>query len=427
MAYYADAIKETGEKIIMKEYIFNLETTKIELHFEKSEYDALTPEQKSLLKHNFLWSNKGKCWVSRCKEGNLWRAKEAAKKLGFTEEVRQGERLSYGEQIERQTERAEDRADRYEGYAANADKRAEQLQKPLNDMHGDNAFFTQPNINSSAGRAFRNYRDKLYARHQKGFDEYRKSDYFKGKAETARDTASGEKFKDKGYLDRRIKECRAEISKRQKNIISYEEKLFVLDKGEQLKKYNGEPYTADELITWIERELELIEVAIDKQGYLQNCLDELGGLAFSKDNIEIGYTVAVNHSVAEVIGKGPQNITYKILTGGAAGMTLTASYAEIKKIISADKKAAEIHPFEVGETFTVTKRIYDIPNSFKSRKEEITYEIVKKSNATIQLKETGADNKPITRKPHKCFNGLWTFSIDGNLGNSFYKESAETP
>jgi hypothetical protein len=150
-------------------------------------------------------------------------------------------------------------------------------------------------------------------------------------------------------------------------------------------------------------------------------------LAFSKDNIEIGYTVAVNHSVAEVIGKGPQNITYKILTGGAAGMTLTASYAEIKKIISADKKAAEIHPFEVGETFTVTKRIYDIPNSFKSRKEEITYEIVKKSDATIQLKEAGADNKPITRKPHKCFNGLWTFSIDGNLGNSFYKESAETP
>jgi len=81
LAYQADTIKETGEKIIMKEYIFNLETTKIELHFEKSEYDALTPEQKSLLKHNFLWSNKGKCWVSRCKEGNLWRAKEAAKKI----------------------------------------------------------------------------------------------------------------------------------------------------------------------------------------------------------------------------------------------------------------------------------------------------------------------------------------------------------
>ena len=34
----------------MKQYIFNLETTKIELHFEKSEYNALTAEQKADLK-----------------------------------------------------------------------------------------------------------------------------------------------------------------------------------------------------------------------------------------------------------------------------------------------------------------------------------------------------------------------------------------
>ena len=45
----------------MKEYIFNLETTKIELHFEKSEYDALPVEQKALLKRNFLWSRTGQC------------------------------------------------------------------------------------------------------------------------------------------------------------------------------------------------------------------------------------------------------------------------------------------------------------------------------------------------------------------------------
>lgn len=55
--------------------IFNLETTKIELHFDKAEYDALTDEQKREIKSAFLWSNKGKCWVSRAKEPNLWRAK----------------------------------------------------------------------------------------------------------------------------------------------------------------------------------------------------------------------------------------------------------------------------------------------------------------------------------------------------------------
>lgn len=51
----------------MNSYIFNLETTKIELHFDKAEYDALTDEQKKEIKSNFLWSNRGKCWVSRAK------------------------------------------------------------------------------------------------------------------------------------------------------------------------------------------------------------------------------------------------------------------------------------------------------------------------------------------------------------------------
>ena len=101
----------------MRQYIFNLETTKIELHFEKSEYNALTAEQKADLKSSFLWSRSRGCWVSRAKEPNLAWAKRIAAKLGFTEEQRQGERLSFSEQVERQAERAERRAERYEQYA----------------------------------------------------------------------------------------------------------------------------------------------------------------------------------------------------------------------------------------------------------------------------------------------------------------------
>ena len=61
-----------------RHYIFNLESTKIELHFDKSEYAAMTDEQKRELKGAFLFSGKGKCWVSRAKEPNLWRAKQVA-------------------------------------------------------------------------------------------------------------------------------------------------------------------------------------------------------------------------------------------------------------------------------------------------------------------------------------------------------------
>lgn len=404
-----------------RHYIFNLETTKIELHFDKAEYDALPDEQKREIKSAFLFSGKGKCWVSRAKEPNLWRAKQVAAKLGFTAEQREGERLTYGEQLDRQAERAEARADRYEGYAANAAKRGEQLQKPLNAMHGDIAFFTQPNINSSAGRAFTNYRDRLYARYNSGFEEYRKSDYFRGRAQTARETASNAQFSDPAYLDRRIKECKKDIRAREKNVAHYEDTLTAIENGAEKKNYRGEIITADKVTSAIERELELIEKAMDKQGYLENCLDDLGGIRFSKDNIKVGYIVSVKHvEQAEIIGVGPVNVGYKILTGGAAGMTLTATYAEIKEIIKAEEKKAEVHPFQVGERFTAVSRdygngIHDVKTT------EIVYEIIKASDTTIRLKPLDTDGKAITRKPVKTYSGSWRFSIDDAHGNTFYK------
>ena len=397
------------------------------MHFEKSEYVALSDQQKSELKSAFLWSNKGKCWVSRAKEPNLYRAKQVAKKLGFTEEQREGERLSYAEQLERQADRAGERADRYEQYAENATQRGNQMQKPIKDMRGDIAFFTQPIISGHSGsQAFGNRRRKMFDLYEKGFVEYRKSEYFLGRAETARETAAASKFKDKAYLDRRIKECKKEIRKRESNVVSYEKTLLALENGEQKKKYNGEPYTVEEVTGWLEREIELIEKAMDMQAYLENCLDELGGIQFSKDNIKVGYIVRVRHSgEAEVLSTGPVNITYKILTGGAAGMTLQAAYAEIKEIVKAVEKTQK-HPFNVGEQFTATRYTYPDPNSFKHIKTEVVYEIIKASDTTIKLQAVGMDEKPITRKPSFRFGDRWLFSIDDRHGNTFYKEGTSS-
>ncbi|GHU75917.1 hypothetical protein FACS1894188_07630 [Clostridia bacterium] len=405
----------------MSDYIFNLETTKIELHFEKSEYTALTDEQKRELKNAFLWSSQGKCWVSRAKEPNLWRAKEVAAKLGFTEERREGERLTYEEQLERQTERAEARAGRYENYAVNAEKRAEQMQKPIASMRGDTAFFTQPNINSSAGRAFTNQRERMYNRYNKGFEEYRKSEYFKDKAQTAHGSASQAQFSDPAYLDRRIKECKKEIRDREKNVVYYDELLSGVENGEEKKWHGGEVVTVENIKPLIERELELVEKTMDKQGYLENCLDDLGGIRFNKDNVKVGYIASVrNVERAEVISAVPVNIGYKILTSGAAGMTLTATYDEIKEILKGEEKKRPPHPFNIGEQFTAIKRDYS--NGFhNATTTTIVYEIIKATQTTIQLKPVGTDEKPMTRKPSQRFGGKWVFSIDDTYGNTFYK------
>nr|WP_304956986.1 DUF3560 domain-containing protein [uncultured Acetatifactor sp.] len=407
----------------MKPYIFNLETTKIELHFEKSEYAALSVEQKSDLKSAFLWSRTGNCWVSRAKEPNLWRAKQVAAKLGFTEEQRQGERLSFSEQVERQAERAEKRAERYEQYAENAERRGVALQQPLNRMHGDIAFFTQPIIAGHAGsQAFARQRERMFAKYEKGFEEYRKSSYFQDRARTAKATADGAKYRDVAYLDRRIKECRKEIRAREKNIIHYEQTLYAIENGEKKKQFDGAPITAEVVNDWIKRELELVEKAMDKQAFLEACVDQCGGIRFSKDNIKIGFQVRLNDgfdSEVEVIGAGPQNITYRILTGGAKGMVLQAAYAEIKEIIKAEE-LRETHPFTVGEQFTAEQyvRVGDSP---KWERIHVTYEIIKATSSTIRLKPVEGDGKAITRKPRKSYNGDWCFSIDDSYTNTFHK------
>ncbi len=405
----------------MKSYIFNLETTKIELHFEKSEYAALTADQKADLKSAFLWSRTGSCWVSRAKEPNLWRAKQVAAKLGFTEEQRQGERLSFSEQVERQAERAERRAERYEQYAENAANRGASLQAPLNRMHGDIAFFTQPIIAGHAGsQAFARQRERMFAQYEKGFEEYRKSGYFQDRAKTARATADGAKYRDVAYLDRRIKECKKEIKAREKNIIHYEEILSAIENGEKKKRMDGTPVTAEIVTGWMEHEFELIEKAIDKQAFLEACVDECGGIQFSRDNVKIGYHVKVKKfGLAEVVGAGPQNITYRILTGGAKGMVLTAAYAEITEIVQATEQT-ETHPFTVGEKFTTEQYIQE-DGSRKWSRVRITYEIVKASSKTIQLKPIDRDGKVITRKPRKSYNGDWCFSIDDSYTNTFHK------
>ena len=154
-------------------YIENKETGKLELHFEKSEYMALSEEEKRKIKSTFLFSRASGAWVSRCKWPNLARPIQVAKDLGLENEGSTGERLTFEEQQERKAERAERRADRYEAKADKAEARSESLRAPIDRMHGDIAFFTQPNINTSAGRAFTRKRDRMWASWEKGMDMIR--------------------------------------------------------------------------------------------------------------------------------------------------------------------------------------------------------------------------------------------------------------
>ena len=176
----------------MKKAVINRETEKLELHFDKADYQSLPAEDKAAIKSCFLWSRTASAWVSRAKWPHTYAAEKLAERLGFDKPEKEGDRLTFAEKVEREADRAEARADRMDARADRAEKTAEALQKPMNDHHGDIAFFTQPNINTSAGRAFTRYRNRVYEQFDRGIEEYRKSEYYRQRAETARETAREE-------------------------------------------------------------------------------------------------------------------------------------------------------------------------------------------------------------------------------------------
>lgn len=323
-------------------FIRNMETGKLELHFAKETYLALDSDAKKRIKSAFLWGRNSGCWISRCKEPNLYHAQQVAESLGLFDAGKTGERMSFADQMARKAERAERRADRYESRAEAAEKHGNELQAPINHMHGDIAFFTQPNITTSAGRAFTRRREKMWASFERGFDEFRKSEYWQNRAKAARATASQNELQNKGFIMRRIRERESDLRKLKKSVEEYEGYIITLDKGETPHDAFGweikRPRKA--LESQIEIWLDRIEVKLDELGFYQDYLDALGGITFSRDSFKKGDLIRISRWKTPVrfLRGGSKNFTYEFTEPHmklACGQQMQgqAAYAEIVEVI----------------------------------------------------------------------------------------------
>lgn len=399
-----------GRDLITGEWYLDKSIDKIVLVMDKNYYSSLSDKQKSSVKSNFLF-RKDKSWVSRSKYPNTWRAENVARELGLIHKGSFGERKSFEEKQQSLAERSERRAEYYEKKSEEAVKRGNDLQKPINDRSGDIAFFTQPNINSSSGRSFTRARERMFNSYFKGFEEFKRSEYYAEKAEMAMATAKGTKPTSKSFIVRRLNEVEKTISAQKKNLDLYNERLNLLREGKVLKRLNGAILTEEDTLEWIEKAEDTIDMAISKSIYYHKCLDEIGGLEFSKENVKKGYIVDHERwGKCKVTGIGPKNFTYKILEGGASGMGGKANYSEILEILEfvEDKKPEGIlHPFKVGDKFN--PKIWD-----SSVKKFVTEEFVvtKISSERVSLKSSKT-GKTVVRKPYK----------HRNYGNNDAKES----
>jgi len=382
-------------------YIKNLETGKIELHFEKSDYLALSDELKKEIKSSYLFSKSANAWVSRGIH-NQYRAIQTAIKLGFTEEEKQGERLTFAEQLERKQEKAEHRAERYDQYAVNAINRAKILQSELESHHGDNSFFTQPIIAGHAGsQAFGKRRQKIYDRYHKGFEEYKKSEYFAEKAEIARMTADATQLKSPIYLNNRIEECEKRIRKIEKNVESYEDILTKKNNNETVSSFY-ENKTEEQIQDYLNESLDRLEYEVDKLGYFQNCMKEIktkleenGQKMYNKSDIKPGYLfLNYRHKVwAKVIRVNPKTITATYIEHPLTGHDASCPYTEIKEVKipenwTDEKEVKAENPFKVGD---IVCKHRPADNSIYR-----AYQIVKTTEKSVTIQRIEVlDHKPI--------------------------------
>ncbi len=379
-----------------KNYIHNLETGKIELHFEKSEYLALTAEQKQELKRFFLFAKSIPAWVSRGTKDHYWAIK-TAKKLGFEGKEITGERLSYEEQLNRKAEKAENRAERYLEYASNAEQRGKNMQKELESHRGDIAFFTQPIISGHSGsQSFGNRRQKIFDRYFKGFEEYKKSEYFRDKAATAEETASKKQLDDPVYLDNRIRECVSTIKKIEKNIILYEDILHKKENNLPIESSFYDNKTAEQVQEWIDESLDKIEWHMDKQAFLENCMDEIrvkreetGKKLYSQNDIKPGYLVKIRGRWEKVI---KVNKTTVQTQSSVSVLQLKYPYAEIQDMkIPEDwteQKEELKNPFQIGDILTKNRPADNSPY--------MAYQVIKTTNKTVTVRQIKiVDHKPV--------------------------------
>ncbi|MDU3324489.1 MAG: DUF3560 domain-containing protein [Escherichia coli] len=355
-----------------KNYIFNKETQKIELPLTKEEYNDLSQELKREIKGAFLFSGKAQAWVSRSTK-NHYRAIRVAKLLGFENEEVKGKMLSFTEEIDRKIEKAELRQERYIELADGAVKKAEGLQNEFNSFRGDIAFLTQPIIRGHKGsESFGKQRERIMNRYTKGLDEYRKSEYFRSKAEDMKNIINGEKFKNRVYLNNRINECKKNIKVYEKNITWAE--------NNNLNKVSY----------WLEK----LEYEVDKLAFMENALDKIGGIKFSKDDLKPGYYVLIREIWSEILKLNKKTVEVQPLQSNLKCFILKYEYGEISemKIPKGFKEKEEIkNPYNVGDIVVAT--------SYAGSRIMYAYQVIKVTLKCVVIKEIEVqENKPLNNK-----------------------------
>jgi len=271
-------------------YLLNSDN-KVELHLNgKEAYSSLPESVKADIKRAFVWGRQRGAWVSRSKDCGIPYAMRSYSIPFKGEESRK----SFEESREQRIERAENKAERYESYAESRERKAESLQSEFNKMRKDWSWLTQPYVNTSGGRAFRNQKEKIMNRYDKGFESYKIANQHREKAEDLKRTANEAELKNESYLINRVKENEKNIRAFDKFLTLYSDKLENIDQQ------------TDDWKIWLKARMNFYTTSFEKLSFFYECLLKLSaekkeaGL-LSVDDIQENIQTNVKKKVKEYL------------------------------------------------------------------------------------------------------------------------------
>src|SRR5579872_727674 len=254
------------------------------------------------------------------------------------EALQTAERTSFAERKEGEQERAAERAERYRGYAANAEAKSEAAHEKFRAIL-DPIPLGQPILVGHYSEArHRKALSRADAALGKAVQEADKAKHYKSRAFSSSCKAEGH---DVGFMARRLKESEAELRRLQRVLADSNEDMC--------GKYSPDIIERENLRFGI-----LISEYKERVAYWQQQIDEAGGVPVAPtpekpSNINKGDYVYSDRDWWQVIRVNAKTVTAQCLLRGCDTFKPKIPYAEIEKVITAGEYEAAVAKKEASK------------------------------------------------------------------------------
>ena len=246
-------------------------------------------------------------------------------------ELMDEDRLTFAEQREASAERAEARAECYEGYSQSAAARRDAAQERSRAVVAGIPLGQPILVGHHSEKRHRRDLERSDNAMRKAIDEDRKADHWRSRAAGASSNARPDAERPIGFMQRRLEDAETEQRKASRNLQDIRDREA---RGAQ----TSVPYTER-----IEHMEGVLDEATERADYWRGLIEAKGGVQFSRDSVAKGDVVVYRNGsgFGKVVRVNAKTVSVEDLRlmMGDRGWPGKVPYAEIREVVPAARVA----------------------------------------------------------------------------------------